>query len=664
MTDDARKLLGRHKKTTPDKKRRKTGLFLLALVLIIGSGVFLFLKEKLTAFSDELARSDNNKPGYQKVLTNPVIPRGNIYDRNYRPLAATYETYAIYARPLEIEDPASVADLLQNLLGFEQADLLASLKSERGFVWIAKGIDQEQAHTITDRNIKGLYKIVETKRIYPNNVTAAHAVGFVEDDQGLDGIEFQYNSLLRGDEISRTELDALHFGSTVDLGRNPAHIVLNLDLMIQAKIENYLIKRVKITGATSGLALIIDAHSGAVRGMASFPAFNPNRYWEFSSSALDNKVISEPVYPGELGLIFQQAAAINYRNEKKSRSPENSENVQPPIILEPEILKRRKLATAPKIDSVAPQYFSSFIQHLGFNHQPATDLSLAKEAPTAASLLSDPSYHTSALRLLTGFTTLVNNGRIVTPRLLHKIYPKGSVEPIEPGLTAPEAAEFLHADTSRELLDFLADKWLKLGKSGPASLKPLLFETHRFSSLNSNVKQADLYTTDQRSSRNPPLQQSILLGAVPAKDPKLTMLVVLTYPENYADIYPEALETLGGKFSILKPDTEMIQKILYLAEQTAPVPSPDFWETGAEVLSVNSNGESNSFTEPAGINPGQQILMPDVTGKSLRAGLQVLQRFNLHIRLVGSGEIIQQIPAAGAEIGSQRECTLTLQQKI
>ncbi len=52
----------------------------------------------------------------------------------------------------------------------------------------------------------------------------------------------------------------------------------------------------------------MDANTGEILGMASFPAFNPNRYWEFSSTALNNHVVSEPVYPGELALIFQQAA--------------------------------------------------------------------------------------------------------------------------------------------------------------------------------------------------------------------------------------------------------------------------------------------------------------------------------------------------------------------
>ena len=67
--------------------------------------------------------------------------------------------------------------------------------------------------------------------------------------------------------------------------------------------------------------------------------------------------------------------------------------------------------------------------------------------------------------------------------------------------------------------------------------------------------------------------QSVMLGAIPGKNPKLTMIAVLSYSESTDDIYPDALESLGSKFSILKPDQNMIQKILYVAEQPSPVPS-------------------------------------------------------------------------------------------
>ena len=666
MTDHARKQFQRRQKLLPHQRRKRLRLLLLALVLILGSGAFLFHKERFNGISEILTRLTETKPNDVITSAPSASPRGNIYDRNFRPLAATYETYTIYARPLEMEDPAAAAALLEEILGFEQKDLLASLKSERGFVWIAKGIDQELAETVKNSNIKGVYQVVETKRYYPNYETAAHAVGFVEDGQGLDGIEFQYNSLLKGDEMSRAELESLNIGSPDESGQTPSNLVLNLDLLIQSKIERYLSKRVKITGATGGCILVMDANTGEIFGMASFPAFNPNRYWEFSSSALKNHLISEPVYPGELALIFQQAAAINLRNEKKSHNLDSIAAGESLPVIEPVILKRRKLSVAPKIDSVDPEYFADFARSLGFYLEPATDIPLKDETQEPASLLlTDSFFNSSALRLLTGFTALFNNGRIVAPHLLNKAYPRGSARPIEPNLADIGQSLFLHPDTSGELVGFLAAKWLKMESRNKTSKDPMFFETHRFTTpAKSSEQNRGYHDVAKQPDQAPRIMQSVMLGAIPGKNPKLTMIVVLSYNDTTDAIYPDALESLGSKFSILKPDQDMVQKMLYMAEQSPPVPSPDYWTNSGIALTKNIDTPVSEKTASAAGGQNYKKHMPDVTGKSLRAGLQTLQHFNIDIKLVGNGKIIEQHPAPGTELKNGCECVLKMGLKI
>ncbi|MBW2506385.1 MAG: PASTA domain-containing protein [Deltaproteobacteria bacterium] len=666
MTDHAGKQFQRRQKSLPHQRRKRQRCLLLALVLIIGSGAFVFHTQGLNGVSVILTRLTETNSGEVVISASSATPRGNIYDRNFRPLAATYQTYTIYARPLEMEDPAATAAKLEKILGFEQKNLLSSLKSERGFVWIAKGIDQELADTVKSHNIKGIYQVVETKRYYPNYETAAHAVGFVEDDQGLDGIEFKYNSLLKGGEKSRKELEALNISSTSELGQTASNLVLNLDLLIQSKVERYLTKRIKITGATGGCILLMNAHTGQIYSMASFPAFNPNRYWEFSSSALKNHLLSEPVYPGELALIFQQAAAINFRNQKKSQAMNDlTAGVTIPVI-EPEILKRRKLSVAPQIDTVDPEYFAGFAQLLGFYQEPVTDIPLKDEIPEASSfLLTDPLFNSSALRLLTGFTALVNNGKIVTPHLLNKAYPGGNSTPIELNLADIDQTGFLHPDTSSELIDFLASKWLKMNSRDKTSKAPMFFEAHRYAKPVRNHEQSGLgHDVAHQADQLPRIMQSVMLGAIPGKNPKLTMITVLSYSESTDDIYPDALESLGSKFSILKPDQNMIQKILYMAEQRPPVPSADFWSSSGSGLAKNIDSPASEKTKSAVRTQSYKKRMPDVTGKSLRAGLQTLQHFNLDIRLVGSGKIIGQQPAAGSELKNSNKCVLEMGHEI
>ncbi len=663
MTDQTKKQVHRRRKL--HSHRRKHRVFLLALVLILGSGAFLFYKDKLYAISEILIWLKQNEPAQASASIPAASFRANIYDRNFRSLAATYETYAIYARPLEMENSAASATLLEEILGLKPRQLLASLKSERGFVWIAKDIDQELADTIKERNIKGIYQVVETKRFYPHYDTAAHAVGFVENDQGLDGIEYQYNTLLRGDEISRTELEALHFSDATRFNRTATNLVLNLDLMTQSKIEQFLQRRVKITGAESGGVLIMDADTGAILAMASYPGFNPNRYWEFTSTALNNHLVTEPVYPGELSLLFQQAAAINLRNERRTEAIDNADGEKPILVLEPEILKRKKISSAPRIDYVDPEYLARFSQRLGLELKPLTDIPLKNETPVSSTLaLTDPSYHTSALRLLTGFTTLINNGRIVSPHLLYRAYPKENPVPVEPDLSEAAQAVSLHPDTSKDIMDFLAVKWLKMNSREWTAQVPMFIETHRFAQLPENSAPletgSDTVRYMEQTSR---ITQSIMLGAIPGKDPKLTMIVLLSYPDDGDSIYPDSLEAFGGKLSVLAPDSDLLQKMIYLADQPPPEPSPDFWSGSGNAVTANRDSHSRGKEEMASTE-GNKKNMPDVTGKSLRAGLQVLQHYNMDIKLVGSGRIVSQKPAAGTELKNTTQCILQMQQEI
>ena len=663
MTDHTEKHVQRRRKLRPDNKRKKR-IFLLALILILGSGAFLFHKNKFYAISEIITWLKLNKPGNVLASTSSSSQRGDIYDRNFRRLASTYETFAIYARPLEMDNPAASAGLLEDLLGLEQNNLAAKLKSERGFVWITKGIDQNLADTIKARNIKGVYQVVETKRFYPNYETAAHAVGFVENGQGLDGIEFQYNTLLRGDEINKAELDALHFSSATEFKETGTHLVLNMDLMIQAKIEKFLEKRVKITGAESGAVLLMDANTGGIIAMASFPVFNPNNYWEFTSSALSNHAITEPVYPGELALIFQQAAAINFNNERKSQAVDNLDEAETLTVIEPEIFKRRKLSVAPPVDTVETGYFVQFANMLGFGQKPLTDIPIKDEVPVFSSLvLTDPSFHSSALRLLTGFTTLMNKGKIVSPHLLYRAFPKENPTPVKTTLAAAEQTASLHPSTSKDLIDFLAAKWLKISNKA-ASKKPMFFEAHRYATALENSEPAENENTATALlEQNPHVTQSIMLGAIPGRNPKLTMLALLSYPDPYNGEHPDTLEVFSDKLSILTPDQDLIQKMLYVAERAPLEPSPDFWAKAGNALSANINHvspEKKSLTEVA----TNEKNMPDVTGKSLRAGLQVLQNFNMEIKLVGSGRIVSQYPAAGTQLKNGEVCLLEMQQEI
>ena len=104
--------------------------------------------------------------------------------------------------------------------------------------------------------------------------------------------------------------------------------------------------------------------------------------------------------------------------------------------------------------------------------------------------------------------------------------------------------------------------------------------------------------------------------------------------------------------------------MLHVAAMESPNPSPDFWNSGGSSFAETSDPQSLKENEQPLLSDNNNKNMPDITGKSLRAGLQVLQHFDLNIRLVGSGRIVSQQPPAGTELINIDECTLKMQQEI
>ena len=663
MNDQQQQLMQRRKR--PARKRTGIPLIILALILFLGTGTLFLEKQQLDAIVGFI-KLFNQYSAQEVFATSPTLyQRGNIYDRNYRSLAVSYNTFAVYTRPLEMEEHKEAVDKLSEVLELEKESLLLSLKKERSFVWLARNITQERAEAVMNLDLKGVYRVEETNRFYPNQQSAAQVIGFVENGQGLDGIEFQYNSLLRGDKINKKDLNMLTVNVGKGLGKAGAHLVLSIDLMIQSIIERFLKQQMENTGATIGTAILMDADNGAILAMANYPTYDPNRYWDFSSAARKNYAVSEPVYPGELRRIFQQAAALTLGQEKKPSASESIATPNPITTISPVKQKRHRLSSAPQVDTVDPEYLALFSREIGFGRHMTIDIPQSGNAFDPSSYtLNDPSASTSALQLLTVFTTAVNGGRIVTPHLLHSAYDKKTGIALGATHFIEKQAKLLSPTSSNELLEFLQTKWLRKSKKNSSPDRAMFFESHRMASFDMDVTDAAATAESGNESPDPTVRvtQSVMLGAFPAGKPELTMTLVLHYPDSCGEVYPDMLDG-AKKGSVLAPGRGTVDKILHLANMTPPNPSAAFWDGSALKVGENMKPALDKQETPA--RSGHDLIaMPDVTGKSLRGGLQVLQHFDLNIKLIGTGWIISQHPPAGTFLSAKSECTLKMSQEI
>lgn len=125
--------------------------------------------------------------------------RGEILDRHGRVLATSVAVPSVYAVPREIEQPEQTADTLTALLKTPDETLRRRLASEASFVWLARQVSPGTATQLRERRLPGVDFVTEMRRYYPKHHLAGQLLGFVGlDGQGLGGVEYVYDRMLRG----------------------------------------------------------------------------------------------------------------------------------------------------------------------------------------------------------------------------------------------------------------------------------------------------------------------------------------------------------------------------------------------------------------------------------------------------------------------------------
>ena len=242
--------------------------------------------------------------------------RGTIFDCNGTEMAVSVQVTSIAANPQEIPDFRKAAAALGRTLKIDQRSIYRKLSSKKPFVWVKRQATPREVEQVKTLGLEGIEFVPETNRFYPNKTLAAQVIGFTGiDGNGLEGLEFYYDSYLRGAEGSRTILrDALgqRFVSsklkTKDYsGQN---IVLTIDSTVQYIAEKALEETVSGYAALSGIAVVMVPKTGAILAMAHYPPFNPNDYRSFSRQNWRNRAITDPIEPGSTMKIFSATAAI------------------------------------------------------------------------------------------------------------------------------------------------------------------------------------------------------------------------------------------------------------------------------------------------------------------------------------------------------------------
>ena len=240
--------------------------------------------------------------------------RGIIYDRAGRELAMSIQVDSVFAVPTEAPDLPNTINLITRITKDDPRVVLADCRARKTFCWVARKADAETVDRIRALNLQGIHFQKEPKRFYPKRELAAQVLGYVgTDDQGLSGLERQFNEELQGKPGTLTiSVDARKrwFASVEKEPEPGSNVVLTIDQNIQYIAERELQRAIDETHAIAGTVIVENPHTGEILALANRPNFNPNLRKEITVEALKNQAVSDVYEPGSTFKIVTVAAAL------------------------------------------------------------------------------------------------------------------------------------------------------------------------------------------------------------------------------------------------------------------------------------------------------------------------------------------------------------------
>ncbi|WP_248323195.1 penicillin-binding protein 2 [Caballeronia sp. Sq4a] len=251
---------------------------------------------------------------YQRTLALDAT-RGRIVDRNGAMLAVSLATYEVWASPKRFD--AARADDIAKLLDFPASELSRRIGTDRSFVLLKRQVEAETAERIAEIGRAGITLVPDTKRFYPEGESAAHVVGFTDnEDRGQEGVELAADARLAGSagqrEVIRDRLGRVvsQIGET-EMPQNGETIHLTIDRRIQQLAHSQLKAAVAKHRARAGSVVVLDAKNGEVLALANYPSFDPNDRRRLTGEQLRNRALTDTFEPGSTIKPLVAALAID-----------------------------------------------------------------------------------------------------------------------------------------------------------------------------------------------------------------------------------------------------------------------------------------------------------------------------------------------------------------
>jgi cell division protein FtsI (penicillin-binding protein 3) len=370
-------------------------------------------------------------------LTLPMEPtRGSIVSADGRELATSLEVARVVATPYQIQDPKRTARKLYAVLGEEahttEKEIRASLTSRdangqlTGYSVVATDVEPETAAKVQAIGVEGITTVPDTTRVYPDGTVASQLLGHQGDyGEPFGGIEASYD-------------DTLKRGQDVDL---------TVDSAVQQELQKALGKAVEKSKARSAVGVVMRVDDGSIVALANTPSYDNNEFENVPAEDQRDRVLTDPYEPGSTFKAFTVASALEdgaVTPSSKFVVPDHmtvadhvindSKPHETEVMTPGDVLEHSSNVGATKVaKELGGKKLYDYIRAFGFGEPTGVDL--WGEDPGLVPAYKDWSgisignipfgqgFTVTPLQLVSGYATLVNGGRRVTPHVTEQETP-------------------------------------------------------------------------------------------------------------------------------------------------------------------------------------------------------------------------------------------------
>lgn len=657
----------------PAQRLRQRTAILILLILVLGFGAAVLRLTYLTTVqSSELQESAVD---LQLADTTVSAKRGTIYDAFGNVLAESASVWQVVMSPVNFKNDKqrqAAAKGLSEIFDLEYNDVLDDTKQQSHYVVVKRRIESDEREKVLelidtlkkDYSCSGVIQLLDDyKRYYPKNSLASSVIGFTgSDDQGLEGIEYEYDSYLSGTpgriitaQNARGTDMPFRYEQNVE-SEDGNNVYLTIDETIQSICEKYMQKGVEDNNVLNkGVCIAMDVNTGAILAMVTTDGYDLNNPYELSakdkkkikstpkkkqaeaeSAALSNmwrnKAVADTYMPGSVFKMCVASAALeeNLVNEKTSFTCTGSISVEGETIHCSNISGHGTQNFVEVIsNSCNPAFiqigqmlgagkFRQYYQGFGFSDKTGIDLpgeaedSFWKEGKMGGVDLAVASFGQNftitPIQMITACAAVSNGGYVVQPHVVSKITDsKGNVIKT---VDKKVKRQVISDDTSKKMNEYLEYNTERQGAAAG------YISGYKVAGKTGTTEKRGVTKFESSFSED---YISSFCGYAPADDPQIAMLVFFDTPDG--DAYYGSQVSSPVFINIMSEVLPYLDvKTSYTDEELGYVDASAGDYTGVSVDEAKTAVEADGFTATVKGNGSTVISQIPTVSSGLQKG--------------------------------------------